>query len=103
MTVDGCLISLHYAVLKETMTEETISQAIGGCFQSCTDKITAFLLLIQGGHYTKKERRMIEVLQARFGVKALKYLVVLSLDGDKVVAMLDDCLLELINTCDGRY
>ncbi|XP_076002864.1 GTPase IMAP family member 8-like [Genypterus blacodes] len=103
MTVDGHLISLRYAVLQETMTEEAISQSIGGCFQSCTDGIITFLLLIQGGYYTKKERRMIEVLQAHFGVKALKYLAILSLDGEKVVDMLDDALLELINRCDGRY
>lgn len=103
LTVNGCLISLHYAELKQDMTEEGISQAMDGCFKSCTDGISTFLLLIQGGHYTKRERRMIEILQAHFGAEALKYLVILSLEDGKVVEMLDDALLELINTCNGRY
>lgn len=103
LRVDGRLISLHYADLKQDMTEEGISQAIDGCFKSCTDGISSFLLLIQGGHYTKWQRRMIEILQAHFGAEALKYLVVLSLEDGKVADTLDDSLLELINTCDGRY
>ncbi|XP_044023587.1 GTPase IMAP family member 8-like [Siniperca chuatsi] len=103
LTVDGRLISLHYADLKQDMIEEGISQAIDGCFKSCTDGIITFLLLIQGGHYTKRERRMIEILQAHFGDEALKYLVVLSLEDGKVADTLDDALLELINMCDGRY
>ncbi|XP_040917308.1 GTPase IMAP family member 8-like [Toxotes jaculatrix] len=103
LAVHGRLISFHYADLKLDMTEEGISHAIDGCFKSCKDGISTFLLLIQGGHYTKKERRMIEILQAHFGPEALKYLVILSLDDGKVIDTLDDALLELINICDGRY
>ncbi|XP_071353877.1 GTPase IMAP family member 8-like [Trachinotus anak] len=103
LTVHSHLISLHYADLKQDMTEEATSNAIDGCFRSCTDGISIFLLLIQGGHYTKRERRMIEILQAHFGAEALKYLIILSLEDGKVVDTLDDSLLELINTCDGRY
>ncbi|KAI3367102.1 hypothetical protein L3Q82_008167 [Scortum barcoo] len=101
--VEGRLIGLHYADLKPDMTEESISQAMDGCFKSCTDGIRSFLLLIQGGHYTKKQRRMIEILQTHFGAEALKYLVILSLEDGEVVDMLDDAFLELINMCDGRY
>ncbi|XP_042357326.1 GTPase IMAP family member 8-like [Plectropomus leopardus] len=103
MTVGDRLVSLHYADLKQDMTEEGISQAMDGCFRSCRDGIRAFLLLIQGGHYTKRERRMVEVLQAHFGVEALKYLVLISLEDGKVADTMDDALLELIKMCDGRY
>ncbi|XP_071381851.1 GTPase IMAP family member 8-like [Centroberyx affinis] len=103
VTMDGRLVTLHYAVLKQDMTEEGTSQAVDSCFKSCAHGIRTFLLLIQGGRYTKKERRMIEMLQAYFGVEALKYLSVLSLEGGTVVDVLDDSLLELINVCDGRY
>ncbi|XP_022606196.1 uncharacterized protein LOC111225538 [Seriola dumerili] len=103
LTVHGHFISLHYADLKQDMTEEAISNAIDGCFMSCTDGVSIFLLLIQGGHYTKRERRLIEILQAQFGAEALKYLVILSLEDGKVVDALDDALMELINVCDGRY
>ncbi|GAA6224862.1 GTPase IMAP family member 8-like [Lates japonicus] len=103
LTVHGRSISLHYADLKQDMTEEGISHAIDGCFKSCTDGICTFLLLIQGGHYTKRERRMIENLQAHFGAEAVKYLVILSLEDGKVVDTLDDALLDLINMCNGRY
>ncbi|XP_070834576.1 GTPase IMAP family member 8-like [Chaetodon trifascialis] len=103
LTVDGRSISLHYADLKQDMTEEGISQAIHGCLKSCTGRISTFLLLIQGGHYATRERRMIEILQAHFGAEALKYLVVLSLEDGEIADTLDDALLELINMCDGRY
>lgn len=103
LTADGHSISFHYADLKQDLTEEGISQAINGCFKSCTGGISTFLLLIQGGHYMKRERRMIEILQAHFGAEALKYLVVLSLEDGKVADTLDDALLELISVCDGRY
>uniref|UniRef100_A0A8C2ZKW0 AIG1-type G domain-containing protein n=2 Tax=Cyclopterus lumpus TaxID=8103 RepID=A0A8C2ZKW0_CYCLU len=103
LTVEGRLVSLLYADLKDDMTEADISRAIGGCFKSCADGVSTFLLLIQGGHYTKRERRMVESLQAHFGAEALKYLVVISLADGKVADTLDDALLELLNTCDGRY
>ncbi|KAK9534203.1 hypothetical protein VZT92_009264 [Zoarces viviparus] len=103
LTLDGRLVSLIYAELKQDMTEEGISRAIDGCFKSCTDGVSTFLLLIQGGRYTKRERRMVETLQAHFGAEALKYLVVISLEDGKVADTLDDALLELLNTCDGRY
>lgn len=103
LPVDGHWVSLHYSELKQDMTEEGISQAMDGCFKSCTDGICTFLLLIQGGKYSKRERRMIEILQAHFGAEALKYLIVLSLENGKVADTLDDGLLELINTCEGRY
>lgn len=103
LTVHGHSISLHYADLKEDTTEETISRAMESCFKSCTDGSSVFLLLIQGGHYTKRERRLVEVLQSHFGAEALRYLVILSLEDGKVVDALDDALMELINVCDGRY
>lgn len=103
VTADGHSISLHYAELKQDMSEEAIGQAIDGCYRSCAGGICTFLLLIQGGHYTKRERRMTETLQAHFGAEALKYLVVLSLENEKVADSLDDSLLDLIKTCDGRY
>lgn len=46
---------------------------------------------------------MIEILQAHFGAQTLNYLVVLSLEDGEVADTLDDALLELINTCNGRY
>ncbi|XP_068574195.1 GTPase IMAP family member 8-like isoform X2 [Cebidichthys violaceus] len=103
LTVDGRLVSLIYADLKQDMTEEGISRAIDGCFKSCADGASTFLLLIQGGLYTKRERRMVETLRAHFGAEALKHLVVISLEDGKVADTLDDALLELLNTCDGRY
>lgn len=103
LMLDGRSVSLHYADLKQDTTEESISQAMDGCFRSCAGGIKTFLLLIQGGHYTKRERRMVEILQAHFGAEALKHLTIVSLDEGKVVDMLDDALVELINTCDGRY
>ncbi|XP_072221040.1 uncharacterized protein [Leuresthes tenuis] len=103
LTVEGVLITLHYADLKEDMTEEAICQVIEGCFKSCTDGISTFLLLIQGGCYTKKERRLIEILQAHFGAEALNYLVILSVEDRNVIDTLDDTLLDLINACNGRY
>lgn len=103
MTLEGQTISLLYEALEQDMSEENIGQAIDGCFRSCKDGICTFLLLIQGGFYMKRERRMMEILQAHFGAEALKYLVVLSLENGKVADTLDDALLELINACDGRY
>nr|XP_046268116.1 GTPase IMAP family member 8-like [Scatophagus argus] len=103
LTVDGRSISLHYADVKEDVTEEAITQAIDDSFKSCTKGICTFLLLIQGGHYTKSERRMIEILQAHFGAEALNYMAVLSLEDGNVADTLEDALMELINTCDGRY
>lgn len=103
LTVEGNLISLHYADLKEDMTEEIISQTLDGCFKSCTEGIRSFLLLLQGGYYTKRDRKMVEILQAQFGAEALKYLVILSVENGEVADTLDDILLDLINMCDGRY
>ncbi|XP_041827806.1 uncharacterized protein LOC121631165 [Melanotaenia boesemani] len=103
LIVEGDSISLHYAGLKEDMTEEGICQVIDSCFKSCSDGICTFLLLIQGGCYTKKERRLIDILQTQFGAEALKYLVILSVEDGKVTDTLDDTLLDLINDCDGRY
>jgi len=103
LTAEGRLVSLLHAGLKDDMTEELISRAIGKCFKSCADGVGTFLLLIQGGHYTKRERRMAESLQAHFGAEALKYLMVISLDDGEVADTLDDALLELLDTCDGRY
>ncbi|KAM9842342.1 uncharacterized protein ACBR49_013778 isoform 2-T2 [Aulostomus maculatus] len=103
LVVGGTPISLSYADLEEDMTDESISQAMEGCFRSCSDGIKTFLLLIQGGHYTERERRMVEVLQEHFGADVLKYLVILSLEDGQVTEMLDDMLLDLINMCDGRY
>lgn len=102
-TADGRSISLHYAELKQDASEEGIGEALEGCFRSCRDGVSTFLLLIQGGQYTKREKRMIEVLQAHFGAEALKYLAVLSLEDGTVADTADDSLLELINMCDGRY
>ncbi|XP_047467874.1 GTPase IMAP family member 8-like isoform X2 [Mugil cephalus] len=103
LTVEGNLMSLHYAELQEDMTEECVTQALEGCFKSCKEGIRSFLLLIQGGYYTKRDRRMVEILQAQFGAEALKYLVILSVEDGKVIDTLDDTLLDLINMCDGRY
>lgn len=103
LTVEDRSISLHYAELKENMTEESICETIDSCFKSCTEEIRTFLLLIQGGCYTMREQRLTGILQAHFGAEALKYLIVLSVEDGKVVDTLDDALLDLINVCDGRY
>ncbi|TNN52004.1 GTPase IMAP family member 5 [Liparis tanakae] len=103
LTEEGRVVSLLHAGLKDDMTEELISRAIGECLKSCADGVGTFLLLIQGGRYTKRERRMVESLQARFGAEALKYLMVISLDDGEVADALDDALLELLDACDGRY
>lgn len=102
LTVEDRSISLHYAELKENMTEESICETIDSCFKSCTEEIRTFLLLIQGGCYTMREQRLTGILQAHFGAEALKYLIVLSVEDGKVVDTLDDALLDLINVCDGR-
>nr|XP_057933842.1 uncharacterized protein LOC131132328 isoform X2 [Doryrhamphus excisus] len=103
LVLDDRLISLHYADLKADMTEENISQVMNACFTSCKDGISTFLLLVQGGRYTTKQMRLLEIVQAHFGAEAYKYLVIVSLEDGQAVTMLDDTLLELINTCDGRY
>lgn len=103
LIMEGHSISLHYADLKADMLDEVIGQTIDGCFKSCKDGISAFLLLIQGGYYTKKERRMVEILQSHFGAEALRHLVILSVEDGEVTDTLDDTLLDLINVCDGRY
>ncbi|KAF6718326.1 GTPase IMAP family member 7 [Oryzias melastigma] len=103
VTVEDEMISLHYADLKEDMSDESICQAVETCIKPCTNGISSFLLLIQGGCYTKKERRLVEILQAHFGPEILKYLVILSTEDGEVVDTLDDALLDLINVCDGRY
>uniref|UniRef100_A0A3P9NIK2 GTPase IMAP family member 8-like n=1 Tax=Poecilia reticulata TaxID=8081 RepID=A0A3P9NIK2_POERE len=103
LVMDSLSISLHYKDFKEDMPDEAIGQIIDGCFKSCSGGISAFLLLIQGGYYTKKERRMVEILQSHFGAEALRFLVILSVEDGKVTDTLDDTLLDLINVCDGRY
>lgn len=103
LTVEHRFLCLHYTELKQDMSEENIGQEIEGCFRSCKDGVSIFVLLIEGGFYSKRERRMMEILQAHFGAEALKFLVVLSLENIKIVDTLDDSLMELINTCDGRY
>ncbi|KAM9354554.1 uncharacterized protein KZ484_012694 [Pholidichthys leucotaenia] len=102
-TLESHTISLQYAELKQDMTEESIARAINGCFRSDKEGINSFLLLIQGGYYTKAGRRLIEILQAHFGAEALKYLIILSLEDGEVVDTLDDMLLDLIKACNGRY
>ncbi|XP_054913332.1 GTPase IMAP family member 8-like [Poeciliopsis prolifica] len=103
LAMDSLSISLHYKAFKEDMPDEAIGQIIDGCFKSCQGGVGAFLLLIQGGYYTKKERRMVEILQSHFGAEALRFLVILSVEDGKVTDTLDDALLDLINVCDGRY
>lgn len=103
LTVEHHTLRLRYAELKQDGGEENIAQQIDGCFRSCKDGSCIFLLLIEGGFYSKRERRMIEILQAHFGAEALKFLVVLSLENVRIADTLDDGLMELINTCDGRY
>lgn len=83
--------------------QEDLAQALGGCFGRRRGGSGVFLLLIEGGFYSKEERRTIDVLQAHFGAEALKFLVVLSLENVTTADTLDDSLMELINTCDGRY
>lgn len=103
LTVELHTLRLHYSELIQDTSEENIAREIDGCFRSCKDGSCIFLLLIEGGFYSKRERRMIEILQAHFGAEALKFLVVLSLENIKIADTLDDSLMELINTCDGRY
>lgn len=103
LTVEHRSLCLLYAELKRDVSEENIGQELEGCFRSCKDGGCIFVLLIEGGFYSKRERRMVEILQAHFGAEALKFLVVLSLENIKIVDTLDDSLMELINTCDGRY
>ncbi|XP_015233959.1 PREDICTED: uncharacterized protein LOC107087102 [Cyprinodon variegatus] len=103
LVMEGNSISLHYSDLKEDMSDEDFCNNIEGCFLSCKGAISAFLLLIRGGFYTQKERRIVEILQSHFGAEALKYLVILSVEDGKVTDTLDDTLLDLINVCDGRY
>lgn len=103
LAVEHHSLRLHHAELKQDTGEENIAQGLDGCFRSCKDGSCIFLLLIEGGFYSKRERRMIEILQAHFGAEALKFLVVLSLENIKMADTLDDSLMELINTCDGRY
>lgn len=103
LTVEHRSLCLLYAELKQDVSEENIGQELEGCFRSCKDGVCIFVLLIEGGFYSKRERRMMEILQAHFGAEALKFLVVLSLENIKIVDTLDDSLMELINTCDGRY
>ncbi|XP_012727588.2 GTPase IMAP family member 8 [Fundulus heteroclitus] len=103
LTMEGHFIRLHYEDLKEDMSDEAICQTIDGCFKACKGGVSAFLLLIQGGYYTKSEQRIVEILQSHFGAEALKYLVILSVEDGKVIDTLDDSLLDLINVCEGRY
>lgn len=103
LSVEHRSLWLHYAELKRDVSEENMGREIEGCFRSCKGGVCLFVLLIEGGFYSKRERRMMEILQAHFGAEALKFLVVLSLENMKVVDALDDGLMELINTCDGRY
>lgn len=103
LAVEHRTLRLHYTELKQDTSEEGIAQELEGRFRSCRGGSCVFLLLIEGGFYSKRERRMIEILQAHFGAEALKFLVVLSLENIQVADMLDDSLMELINTCEGRY
>lgn len=84
LTVEHHTLRLRYAELKQDTGEENIAQEIGVCFRSCKDGSCIFLLLIEGGFYSKRERRMIEILQAHFGAEVLKFLVVLSLENIKL-------------------
>lgn len=103
LTVEHRSLRLRYAELEQSTSEESVGREIDGCFRSCRGGGCVFLLLIEGGFYSKRERRLIEILQAHFGAEALKFLVVLSLENIKIADTLDDSLMELINTCDGRY
>lgn len=103
LAVEHHSLRLHHAELNHDASEENIAQGLDGCCRSCKDGSWIFLLLIEGGFYSKRERRMVEILQAHFGAEALKFLVVLSLENIKIADTLDDSLMELINTCDGRY
>ncbi|KAG7509746.1 GTPase IMAP family member 8-like [Solea senegalensis] len=103
LTVHGRSVGLHYADLEHDTTEKAISQALDGCFKSCTGGVTSFLLLIQGGFYTKREMRLMESVQAQFGAEVLKFLVILSLEDGNVAEVLHDSLLDLIHICEGRY
>ncbi|XP_028294544.1 GTPase IMAP family member 8-like [Gouania willdenowi] len=103
LTVEGHFIKLCCAGLNQDMTEESMSLAVDRCFRSFLDGHSAFLLLIQGGHYTQEERRMIQMLQVHFGAEALQYLVILSVEVGKFVDTLDDDLLDLIKVCEGRF
>lgn len=68
VTAGGRSVSFHYAEFKQDVTEEVVSCfKVDLCFKSDTDGICTFLLLIQGGHYSKRERRLMEALQAHFG------------------------------------
>ncbi|XP_062413379.1 uncharacterized protein LOC119227877 [Pungitius pungitius] len=103
VALDGRTATLLFEDLKQDTAEDGLRWAIDASFKSCTDGVTTFLLLIQGAHYTARERRMVETLQAHFGAEALRYLIVISLEDAKVADTLDDALLELLNVCDGRY
>ncbi|XP_061552984.1 uncharacterized protein LOC133413084 isoform X2 [Phycodurus eques] len=97
------LVCLSRADIPGDATEEEVSRAVNGCFEAGEDAISAFLLLIQGGNYTSRQMRLVELLQVHFGAEAFKYLLVVSLEDGKTADTLDDALLELIDACDGRY
>uniref|UniRef100_A0A3Q2Y1A1 AIG1-type G domain-containing protein n=1 Tax=Hippocampus comes TaxID=109280 RepID=A0A3Q2Y1A1_HIPCM len=101
--LDNRLVSLHRADIPPDATDEIVSQAVNGCFRSCKDGISAFLVLIRGGNYTAGQMRLVKLLQVHFGAEAFRYLVVVSLEDAKMTNTLDDTLLELIDACDGRY
>ncbi|KAK0155715.1 GTPase IMAP family member 7 [Merluccius polli] len=104
VTVDRRCLSLLSVPLTPNMSRDDVGQALDGCFRSNSRGAVVFLLLIQGGRYTK-EKELVEVLQQRFGAEVFKFLVVLSLERDTVVVVdvLDDSLLDLIQLCDGRF
>ncbi|XP_061650035.1 uncharacterized protein LOC133487455 [Phyllopteryx taeniolatus] len=103
LVLEKRLVSLNRADILGDATEEEVSRAVNGCFEACKDAISAFLLLIQGGNYTSRQMRLVELLQVHFGAEAFKYLLVVSLEDGKTADTLDDALLELIDACDGRY
>ncbi|XP_077394318.1 uncharacterized protein LOC144031254 isoform X2 [Festucalex cinctus] len=104
LVLDKRSVSLHRANIPADGPGEVVSRAVNGCFPSPKDDgISAFLLLIRGGHYTSGQMCLAKLLQVHFGSEAFKYLVVVSLDNAKTADTLDHALLELLDACDGRY
>lgn len=96
VTAGGHSVSFYHAALAEEVEEKELEAGH-------PHSVHSFLLLIRGGRYSSRERSLMGALVSSFGTEAVGRLAVVSLDESEVGGAPDHDLLDLMETCQGRY